>query len=363
MGKRELLLVVIFAVLGTVLYQATAPPAPEGSTGFSLRDLFRAARGHIGDHAATRSITRTGRLAVSAGVEVVAFDDFRGRLDVVGADVDAIEVSVDATLHGLDEADLDQQEAALALDLATDGDRTTIATRQREMSPRVDQTMRVSVPRRLALHLDGRGVADVRGVASAHFDDYRGDLVVEDVAGPITGSHREGRAEFGPGTALDLETRRGTLRLVRPASVTLDAEASDIEVTEAVGPVSIDQQRCTIEVVGGDGAITVIGRGGTIKLRSIRSAVDIDAERLTVSMIMAAPAPAHVVIEGDDVEVTLPAGGVDVAATSDRGRLRAPPELTATAEGEVRRAAGSLAGGGPLIDLSVVRGSLTVRTP
>ena len=363
MGKRELLLVVIFAVLGTALYQVTAPPAQDGATGFSLRDMFRAARGHMGDLAASRAVTRTGRLEVPPEVEVVTFDDFRGRLDVVGADIDAIDVTVEASLHGLDEADLDQQEAALVLDLATNGRQATIATRQREMSPRVDETIRVRVPRRLALHLGGRGVADVRGVASAHFDDYRGDLVVEEVAGPITGSHREGRAEFGPGTALDFETRRGTLRLVRPASVTLDAEATDIEVTEATGPVSIDQSRCTIEVVGGDGTIKVRGGGGTIKLRSIRSDVDIDAERLTVSMIMAAPAPARVAIEADDVEVTLPPGGVNVTATIEGGPLRAPAELATTTEGNTRRATGALGGGGPLIDVIVARGSLTIRTP
>lgn len=363
MGKRELLLVVFFAVVGAVLYQATAPPPPPGATGFSLTNLMRGARSHLGDRDATRVVTRTTSLASLPESVTLHLDDFRGRLEVVGEDTDTVVASLDVTLRGLDEGDLDEQDAAIALDVVAEGDRVTVSTRQREMGPRGDQAMRVRVPRRLALQLSGRGVADVRGVASARIDAYRGDLVVEDVQGAVTGSHRDGRAEFGAGTSLDLETQRSTLRLVRPAAVTLDAEATDIEVTDAAGAVSIEQQRCTTEVVGGEGPLTVRGAGGTIKLRNIRSAIDIDAQRLTVSMIMAAPAPARIAIEGDDVEVTLPPGGVEVAAQIERGALRAPDALTSTSDGDVHRAEGTLEGGGPRITLEVVRGSLTIRRP
>lgn len=363
MGKRELLLVLVFVVLGTVLYQATAPPAPEGGRGFSLRDMFRAARGHMGDNSATRTVTKTATLTLPDGIELVVLDDFHGRIEVIGSDAPTIDATLDVTLHGIDEADLDQQAGELALTLDATGARATVEIAHRAMGPRPDHTLRLQVPRTLGIALGGRGVANIRAVASAEFDDYRGDLNVVDVAGPITGSHREGRAEFGAGATITLETRRGTLRLMRPAAVTLDSEATDIEVMDATGPVSIDQQRCTTEVLGGTGAITVKGSGGTIKLRNVRSEVDIDAERLTVSMTMATPVRARVAIEGDDVDVTLPPGGVDVDARIERGELRVPSELTTTTEGDVRRASGSLDGGGPRIDLDVVRGSLTIRTP
>lgn len=363
MGKRELLLVVLFVVLGTVLYQATAPPAPEGARGFSLRDMFRAARGHMGDNDATRTVTKTATLTLPEGIELVVLDDFSGRIEVVGSDTPTIDATLEVTLHGLDEADLDQQAGELALTLEAAGSRATVATSHRARGPRPDQTLRLEVPRALGLELGGRGVADIRAVASANFDDYRGDLNVTDVAGPITGSHREGRAEFGPGATITLETQRGTLRSMRPSAVTLDSQATDIEVMDAMGPVAIDQQRCTTEVLGGTGSITVKGSGGTIKLRNVQSEVDIEAERLTVSMTMAAPMRTRVIIEGDDVDITLPPGGVEVAARIERGELRAPSALTTTTEGNVRRATGSLNGGGPRIDLEVVRGSLTIRKP
>lgn len=361
MGKRELLLVVLFVVLGTVLYQATAPPAPEGSGGFSLREIFRAARGHLGDRSATRTVTRQAQLTVPDEVDTVGLEDFRGRIEVTGSDEAVIDATVEITLRGIDEADLGQQEAALSMHLDTEGNVATVTLGHREGGARPDQTLRLRVPRRLRLTLGGRGVAQITGVAGAEFDTYRGDLFVEDIAGPVTGSQREGRAEFGPGVTLDIETERGTLRVVRPLSLTLRAEATDVEVLDAEGPVTIDQERCTIEVIGGTGPIGVKGEGGTIKLRNVTSAVDIDAERLTVSMTMAAAVPVRLAIVGDDVDVTLPAAGVELAAEVAGGELRVPTALTTTADGATQRASGALNGGGPRIGLTVTRGALTVR--
>ena len=41
MGKRELVLIAVFVVLGIVVYQLTAPPPPPGSEGVSLSGIFR----------------------------------------------------------------------------------------------------------------------------------------------------------------------------------------------------------------------------------------------------------------------------------------------------------------------------------
>src|SRR5258708_9846494 len=41
MGKRELVLIAVFVVLGIGLYEFTAPPPPPGSEGVSLSGIFR----------------------------------------------------------------------------------------------------------------------------------------------------------------------------------------------------------------------------------------------------------------------------------------------------------------------------------
>ena len=41
MGKRELVLIAVFVVLGIGVYQLTAPPPPAGSEGISFSGIFR----------------------------------------------------------------------------------------------------------------------------------------------------------------------------------------------------------------------------------------------------------------------------------------------------------------------------------
>ena len=81
--------------------------------------------------------------------------------------------------------------------------------------------MHVEIPARLKVRLSGRGSAEIRGVASLHLDEYRGELNVADVAGPITGDLRESRAEFGPGSSSVLITLR-----VRELNKTVNIVAS-----------------------------------------------------------------------------------------------------------------------------------------
>src|SRR5690606_15146796 len=162
-----------------------------------------------------------------------------------------VRVSTTVTLRGIDEADLDELENALNVLVAPGGDAIDVDVHLGEDERRPDQTLTVEVPRRLRLVLEGRGVADVHGVAGVTLDDFRGDVTIVGVHGEATGSHREGRLELGEGARVELETRRSTLRLVRPASATLDLEASDVEVMDAQGPVEITQERCTLEVLGG----------------------------------------------------------------------------------------------------------------
>ena len=59
MGKRELLLVIAFAVVGVVVYQITAPPPPPGSQGFSFSTLVQHMRRGIQGNRAVAEIDRT----------------------------------------------------------------------------------------------------------------------------------------------------------------------------------------------------------------------------------------------------------------------------------------------------------------
>ena len=64
MGKRELLLVVVFVVLGLGVYQVTAPASEPGAPGFSIGRLVQFAKAHFHGAQVRRTVERTARLAV-----------------------------------------------------------------------------------------------------------------------------------------------------------------------------------------------------------------------------------------------------------------------------------------------------------
>ena len=59
MGKRELLLIVCFVIVGVVVYQATAPPAGPNDRGFSFSRLIDAARREVRGNRASAELTTT----------------------------------------------------------------------------------------------------------------------------------------------------------------------------------------------------------------------------------------------------------------------------------------------------------------
>ncbi len=361
MGKRELLLVVAFVIVGAILYQATAPPAPEGSRGFSFTDMFRAARSEMGERNARRDERRHVQLDIPEQVDTLELEDFPGRIVIEGADRADLEATLEATLHGVDEVDLDGQAALLRLSSDIREARVVLTATRRETGARPDYVLTIHLPERLKVRVGGRGAADISGVAGLELLDYRGDVQAARLTGPVSGEHREGRAEFAAGATLDFETRRGTIRASAPAAVTLTAIQTDVEVMDAVGAVTINGTRSTLEIVRAGGPVTVTGTGGALKLREVRAAVDIDAERLTVSTTMSAAVPVRIAIRNDNVDVTLPAGGVTIEASTEGGDLRAPAELEVTDADGRRSAGGAVNGGGPVVSLNVQRGTLTVR--
>jgi hypothetical protein len=362
MGKRELLLLVVFVVLGVGVYQVSAPAAPADGPGFSLSRLVQMARSHFSGPAVRRTVTRTATLTPADGVTTLDLGGVRGAIVVEGADRADIEVRVEVMLGGMDEADLNRQAQALQVALKSEGTvaHAAVAFDQTGRPPRFE--LHVLMPRRLKAQISGRGSAEVSGVAGVHLDEFRGELTTEDLRGPVTGEMRDGRAEFGSGATLELRTERGRLRAEAPASVTLDSAHASIDIVDPAGPITLKQEQCRIEIRGTGGPVKVTGEGGTIVLRQVTHPLTIEAERLTVTAELDVPVPTVVTIENDDVEVTLPrSGGVQLEATVSDGELRLPDGLTATIAEPKQSFAGTIAGGGPLVKLTLDRGTMRVR--
>jgi hypothetical protein len=364
MGKRELLLLVVFVVLGVGVYQVTAPASEPDAPGFSLTRIFQMARAHVQGDQVRRTTERTATLAVPAGVTRLTLRAPRGPVTVEASDRPDIEVRVQLVLGGIDEADVVRQEQAARLDLKASDTEASFALELGDDGRRPRYEMHVRLPKALALRVEGgRGRIEATGIAGLELSDYRGEIRTEALTGPVTGELRDGRAEFGDGATIDLETERVLLRADQAASVTLKAERGTIDLVDPAGPVTIEQDYARMDIRGSGGPITITGDGGTITLREIAHPLKIAASRLTVTAELDKPVETTIDVEDDTVELTLPRdGGLQLEVAVTDGELRVPSSLKPTTTENRQSLTTTIGGGGPLVKVQLERGELRLRT-
>lgn len=363
MGKRELLLLVVFVVLGVGVYQVAAPAAPADAPGFSLSRLVQMAKSHFHGPAIRRTVTRTARLTPSAGVTTVDLGDIRAAIIVEGSDREDVQVTLEAMIGAMDEADATRQEQAMTLAIDSAADRAVVSVKTDETMRQPRFELRVELPHRMAVSLGGRGSADVRSVSGLRLAEFRGELTTADLRGPVTGELRDSRAEFGAGATLQLHVERGRVRADAPAAVTLEIDHASLDILDPAGAVQLTQEQCRIDIRGTGGPVKVTGQGGTIILRQVVHPLTIEAHRLTVNAELDAPVATTIAIENDDVEVTLPRqAGVQLDAAVTDGELRLPDGLELTRTDEKQSFSGPIAGGGPLVKVTLDDGTMRIRS-
>lgn len=372
MGKRELLLLVVFVVVGTGLYQIAAPAASTDE-GFSLGRLVQVARAQFQGALVQRTVTRELTFTPEAGVTTLRVSETRGTVIIEGRDRSDVAVHLEAVLAGPDEKDLDTQAEGLTVEPKTEGEVTRLAIATLDKDPRsmlaharrgTRLTLRIEVPKNLRIALQGRANSEVADVAGLELIDVEGELRTRDIAGPITGRAAKLEADFEAGAMLELETRRGKLHAEAPTRVTLTSERTTVEIVDPAGPVSIVTDYAMMNVRGTGGPVKVTGVGGVITLRDVRHPLTIDADRLTVTAQLAVPVETSIKVTDDEVDVDLPRhGGVELHASVEDGQLRLPQGLKAETSGpsdaSIRT---TLDGGGPLVALQVRDGQLRVRS-
>src|SRR5690349_19762252 len=126
MGKRELLLIGVFLVLGMGVYQMTAPPPKPGQEGFSFGRLFSHIRAEIQGEDARAPVDRKAQRAVDASVTRLNLPEFRGMLTVVGEDRQDVEVELRGVMAGLEDKIAKARADATQLTLEPEEDELTI---------------------------------------------------------------------------------------------------------------------------------------------------------------------------------------------------------------------------------------------
>src|SRR5260221_5510638 len=101
MGKRELVLIVAFVLLGICVYQFTAPPPPPGSEGISLSGIFRNMKRGVQGARESATTDSEQTVSVAPNVKELRLNITRpGELTVAGEDRQDVAVEMHTTARG-----------------------------------------------------------------------------------------------------------------------------------------------------------------------------------------------------------------------------------------------------------------------
>jgi hypothetical protein len=369
MGKRELLLILGFAVAGTLVYHLTARPAPEGQRRFSFGTVVDHVRRELrGNRAqAETTLTATHTLSDATGEIRIAFLNSSESLTITGEERDDVASELHVWSSGFDGAEAERLAKAVNLKPSEAGGRLTFelaypreARQRANVVLRVPSRMRISVSRY-------SGKLTVEKTRDVELVDSRGNATVRDVAGRAAISHRGGDLTLTDLAALKLTARGTDVRLARVrGDVTVQSQGGEVHGAELEGAVDIEANNTevTLEGLPVKAPVHVTATNGVVRLRGVRGETRIDAHHAEVIVSIAEPAPVSIYSDGgESMEVTPPRGGyqLDAAATSG-GELNLPEKLAPVeVDGAEQKASRAINGGGPTITLRATQGEIVVR--
>jgi hypothetical protein len=213
--------------------------------------------------------------------------------------------------------------------------------------------------------LNVRGNVTARATGAVELATGRGNVTLKDIAGAVTGEHRDGGLEVDGAPSVEVDTRRVTLRLSRiPGAVTVEANDGRLVGEQLSGPLDLETNRVSVELDRVTGKVTLRGGDGRAQLRDVQSELSIDTGRMVTTLVFAKAVPAEVDVADASLEVTLPPAGTTLEVEALEGSIQAPPGFAEPkAEGANQRLRADWKGGGPICKLTMSRGTVVLRAP
>jgi hypothetical protein len=368
MGKRELLLMLGFLLVGAVVYTVTAPPADPADGGRSWSSIIdRARRGVRGNRASTEVVsTRTFEVPGDAAELRLALN--ARTLSVVGEARTDIEATVKVWSNGFDEAEAGTLARQTVLEAGGSGARISLDLKYPEAGSQ-RANVELKVPARLAISVSRyRGELTIANAAQVELLDTSGDAVIKETAGRVSVSHRGGELTIADAREVKVNGRGTELRLSRVSGpVTIQMQGGEVTASDLSGRLEIESNGTDLELerlAQMTGQARVTSTGGSLRIRELGADTRVDSRGTDVDVTLARPVPLGVYNEGQaTIEVTPAAGGYSVdARASNGGRIVLPVDsIQVDAAGEGQQAAGDVDGGGPLLTLRTSRGDIVVR--
>ena len=373
MGKRELLLVICFVVVGVVVYQVTAPTPAPGERGLSLGRLIEAARREVGGNRAMAELTTTTTHALTSEITELRITGSISEVEVQGEDRSDIESTLFVNSRAYNDAEAKQYAAESKL--VADQTASALILRMQFPTPgRQRSTVKLKVPARLRIRVEpGSGTLDVKNVAAVEIAGTRGEVTLSQIAGRVEVSHRGGEVTIQDAGSLDFNGRAGSLKLtgVRgDTSIKMDG-GGEITVANLAGSLNLESRNTEVTLENLEstrGPIRVNSIAGSVKIKGLKSEARIDVRNAELDIAMTGAATVAIYTENDRVALTPPPGGYTLDVLVIDGEIK-PAEriselgLRATRENDKEaRLVGAIKGGGPTITVRATRGNLELMS-
>lgn len=304
MGKRELLIIAAFVCLGAVAYRVTAPPPKPGERRFSFSGLVDAWRGRGMGRGAQASLTTTGaipsptsmtELTVSGAAIVVIAGEPR-------ADI-AWSLRVDAM--GLDDAAARAAAAGVTLTHDDLGSVVAIGVRA-PRGARQNATLTLRVPARLAVRLDAPRRTTIDHVASARLDNAFADADIQEVAGAVTGTVRNGKLSVTRVGSVDLtiQNANATFTDVR-GDAAITVRNGMLQVNRSAGVLTLDATNVFSEIGEPAAAVRATTSGGTLRITDPRAEIRADAHGTKIDVGLSRAVPVTAIASGGAIRLAL----------------------------------------------------------
>jgi hypothetical protein len=374
MGKRELLLIGGFILVGTVVYYATAPASSSGQTRVAISRFLDHVRRELRGNPANAEVRHVSTLPVQPAMTELRLETASAAVTLTGEDRKDVECDLLVWSNGPDEAEAKRYADETLIRSSDAGSSLVLGIKYPDPGQQ-RATLALKMPKSLGLRVQpSRGRLEINNVTNVELAEARGQVTLRGVSGRASVVHRGGTLTLENIAALKLNSR-GSVVVVKDVKgdALLQTQAGELRASGLAGGVEIESNGSRISLEDLRAArrpIRINAVGGAVALTGVRSETRIDGRDTRITVTIDQPAPLSIYNESEEgLDVTLPArGGFQLDAIATHGRLTVPDALRARGRLEIttvddgERASGAIDGGGPTITLRASRGNITLRT-
>jgi hypothetical protein len=363
MGKRELLIIAGFVVVGALVYQFTAPPSTNTS-GFSFANIFNEARREMRGNPGRATVTHTATIPLEAGHRELRILRLTESVQVIGEDRNDIEYALAVSSTGPDDATAKQYADKTIFERDDVAESLVLRVFYPDEASQ-ETSLVIKVPARLAVRVENAQGVTIAGVAAAHLEAARGTITLTDIAGAVTGSHQDDDVTVTNVGSVKLRLQRLRSKFENvTGGLTLDVRDGECSIAKSAGPVEVDSQRAEVTVTGHRGATIVRGTDGRVTLDSPAAESKVDMRRAEVEVTLTGNVPVTILTTDQTARVIIKeTASVELDAMSTSGKIQATDvNLTPETVGENTKLVHTFGTGrGARVTIRNTRGEIVVR--